>query len=93
MALEAFALRPKGTAAKLCGCDDRDAAERLRGADAAIPREISPPRRGDGMLFRVDLIGLDVVDEQDGLSLGRGGVVLRDRSAPASWWSRPGASG
>jgi len=64
MVLEGFALRPNGTVAKLAGCDDRDAAERLRGADIAIPRdEFADEEEG---IYQVDLIGLDVVDEQEG---------------------------
>jgi 16S rRNA processing protein RimM len=65
MPLEAFALRPNGTVAKLGGCDDRTAAERLRGADIAIPREEFAEEDEDG-IYQVDLIGLDVVDEQEG---------------------------
>lgn len=68
MALEGFALRPNGTVAKLAGCDDRDAAERLRGADIAIPREELGAEE-EGLLYQVDLIGLQVVDEQ-GNTLG-----------------------
>jgi len=64
MPLEGFALRPNGSVAKLGGCDDRDAAERLRGAEIAIPRE-EFAERDDG-IYQVDLIGLDVVDEQEG---------------------------
>ena len=64
MPLEDFALRPNGTVAKLGGCDDRDAAERLRGADIAVPRDELD--EAEGQLYQVDLIGLDVVDEQEG---------------------------
>lgn len=67
MPLESFALRPNGTVAKLGGCDDRDAAERLRGADIAVPRDELDAE--EGRLFQVDLIGLDVVDEK-GSALG-----------------------
>jgi 16S rRNA processing protein RimM len=64
MPLEGFALRPNGTVAKLGGCEDRTAAERLRGADVAIPRgEFAEEEEG---IYQVDLIGLDVVDEQEG---------------------------
>lgn len=69
MALEEFAVRPNGTAAKLAGCDDRDAAERLRGAEVAVPRE-ALGEAGDGSMYRVDLVGLEVVDDR-GASLGR----------------------
>lgn len=65
MALEEFAARPNGSAAKLAGCDDRDAAERLRGADVAVPRQaLDEP--GEGTLYRVDLIGLEVFDASGG---------------------------
>ena len=69
MALEDFAARPNGTMAKLGGCEDRDAAERLRGADVAIPREALGDAE-EGTLYRVDLLGLDVVDES-GAALGK----------------------
>ena len=67
MALEGFALRPNGTVAKLGGCDDRDAAELLRGADIAIPRDDFAEQEKE--IYQVDLIGFDVVDEQ-GARLG-----------------------
>ena len=62
MALEEFAVRPNGTVAKLAGCEDRDAAEALRGADIAIPREALGESE-EGSLFQVDLVGLEVVSE------------------------------
>ena len=68
MALEEFAVRPNGTAAKLAGCDDRDTAERLKGAEIAVPRQ-ALGELGEGMLFQVDLVGLEVVDET-GVRLG-----------------------
>lgn len=61
LALEDFAVRPNGTAAKLAGCDDRDAAGRLRGADVAVPRE-ALGEAGEGEAYLVDLVGLEVVD-------------------------------
>src|SRR5688572_9673108 len=69
MALEEFAVRPNGTAAKLTGCEDRDAAERLRGADIALPRE-ALGETDEESFFQVDLVGLEVVDES-GERLGR----------------------
>src|SRR5262245_34075179 len=69
MALEEFAVRPNGTAAKLAGCDDRDAAEKLRGADVAIPRDALGDAE-EGTLYRVDLLGLEVVDA-GGKALGK----------------------
>jgi 16S rRNA processing protein RimM len=65
MPLEAFFLRPNGTVAKLGGCDDRDAAELLRGAEIAIPREEFVAEE-EGEIYLVDLIGFDVVDEHEG---------------------------
>ena len=61
MAVEEFAVRPNGTAAKLAGCEDRDAAERLRGAEIAVPRAALGESE-EGSLFQVDLVGLEVVD-------------------------------
>jgi 16S rRNA processing protein RimM len=62
MVLEEFAVRPNGTAAKLAGCEDRDSAERLKGAEIAVPRQALGELE-DGALFQVDLVGLEVVDE------------------------------
>ncbi|HUP30216.1 MAG TPA: ribosome maturation factor RimM [Usitatibacter sp.] len=62
MALEEFALRPNGTAVKLAGCEDRDTAERMKGADIAIPRA-ALGESDEGSLFQVDLVGLEVVNE------------------------------
>ena len=62
MALEEFAVRPNGTAAKIAGCEDRDSAERLKGAEIAIPREALGESE-EGLLFQVDLVGLEVMDE------------------------------
>ena len=69
MPLEDFQLHAKGPVAKLAGCDDRDAAERLRGCDVAVTREALGEAE-QGTLYRVDLVGLQVKDE-DGRLLGR----------------------
>ena len=69
MPLEEFAVRPNGTMAKLGGCEDRTAAERLRNADVALPRE-ALGEADEGTLYQVDLIGLEVVDAK-GARLGR----------------------
>ena len=69
MALEDFAVHSKGPVAKLAGCDDRSAAEKMRGADVAIPREAMGEAE-EGQLYRVDLVGLAVVDAT-GAVLGR----------------------
>ena len=69
MGLEDFALHSKGPVAKLAGCDDRDGAERLRGAEVAVARaELGEAQ--EGSLYWIDLVGLDVVN-QVGESLGR----------------------
>jgi 16S rRNA processing protein RimM len=69
VSLEDFAVHSKGPVAKIAGCDDRDAADKLRGADVAIPRE-SMGDAEEGQLYRVDLVGLEVVDAS-GTVLGR----------------------
>ena len=69
MPLEEFAVRPNGTMAKLGGCEDRTAAERLRNAEVAIPREALGEAE-EGTLYQVDLIGLEVVDAK-GVRLGK----------------------
>jgi 16S rRNA processing protein RimM len=59
MALEAFELHAKGPVARLAGCEDRDAAERLRGSEIAVPREALGAAL-EGTLFQVDLEGFEV---------------------------------
>jgi 16S rRNA processing protein RimM len=68
VALEDFEVHSKGPVAKLAGCDDRDAADALRGADVAVTRDALGEAE-EGELFWVDLVGLEVVDEQ-GTRLG-----------------------
>ena len=67
--VEDFAMHAKGPVAKIVGCDDREAALRLYGADVAVPRE-ALGQADEGTIFWVDLVGLDVVDEEGG-TLGR----------------------
>ena len=69
MSLEGFEVHSKGPVAKLAGCDDREAAELLRGGDVGIPRA-ALGEAGEGTSYRVDLVGLDVVDEA-GMGLGK----------------------
>jgi 16S rRNA processing protein RimM len=69
MGVEDFALHSKGPVAKLAGCDDRTAADRLRGCDVAILRA-AMGEAGAGQIYRVDLVGLEVVDAR-GTGLGR----------------------
>jgi 16S rRNA processing protein RimM len=67
--LEDFELHAKGPVAKLAGCDDPEAVERLRGAEIAVTREALGEAEA-GTLYRVDLVGLQVKDES-GVVLGR----------------------
>jgi 16S rRNA processing protein RimM len=69
MALEEFALHSRGPVAKLAGCEDRGAAEALRGTDVAVDREVLGEAEA-GTWYQVDLLGLQVV-EASGLALGR----------------------
>jgi 16S rRNA processing protein RimM len=62
MALEDFEVHSKGPVAKLAGCDGRDAADALRGAEIAVTRDALGEAQ-EGTLYWVDLVGLDVVDE------------------------------
>jgi 16S rRNA processing protein RimM len=55
---------------KLEGCDDRDRAEALRGADIALPRDRLPADTAAGEYYWADLQGLLVVTTE-GVELGR----------------------
>jgi 16S rRNA processing protein RimM len=67
--LEEFEVHSKGPVAKLAGCGTREAAEQLRGADVAVARD-ALGEAGEGTLYQVDLIGLEVVDA-GGEALGK----------------------
>ncbi len=69
MELEEFEVHSKGPVAKLSGCEDRNAADALRACDVAVTRE-ELGDAGEGSMYWVDLIGLDVVDAS-GKSLGK----------------------
>jgi 16S rRNA processing protein RimM len=69
MDLEEFEVHSKGPVAKLAGCDAREAADALKGAEVALPRE-ALAQVEEGSLYQVDLVGLDVMEE-DGSLLGR----------------------
>ncbi len=58
----------KGIVAKFTGCNDRDAAARMRGQEIAIRREQLPAPE-EGEYYWVDLIGLRV-ETLDGTDLG-----------------------
>ena len=51
----------QAVAARLEGCDDRNAAAALRGNSVAVPREALPRTEG-GEYYWADLIGLNVVN-------------------------------
>ena len=68
MALEEFELHAKGPVARLAGCAERTAAERLRGCEIAVPRAALGEAE-EGTLFQADLEGFEVRAE-DGRALG-----------------------
>lgn len=67
--VEEGAVHGRSLIAKLEGCDDRDAAARLKGMDVALPRT-ELPASADGEYYWSDLIGLEVVN-REGVALGR----------------------
>jgi 16S rRNA processing protein RimM len=44
------------------GCNDRDAAEKLRGLKLHVPRSALPAEDGEDEFYQTDLIGLQVAD-------------------------------
>ncbi|MGB5201686.1 MAG: ribosome maturation factor RimM [Sedimenticolaceae bacterium] len=60
----------KVVVAKLVGCDDRDGAEALIGAEVTVPREQLPETTRPGEFYWADLIGLRVIT-LEGAELGR----------------------
>jgi 16S rRNA processing protein RimM len=69
MKIEDFAVHSRGPVAKFAACDDREAADKLRGCDVAVTRE-QLGEADAGSLYWVDLVGLEVVDEE-GTALGK----------------------
>ena len=61
--------RNTGLVARLAGFDDRTASETLKGIEIGVPREALPEAKA-GEHYWADLIGLDVVNQQNEL-LGR----------------------
>lgn len=55
--------------AKLAGCDDREAAARVKGLEIAVPRS-ELPVSADGEYYWSELIGLEVAN-REGVALGR----------------------
>ena len=72
--LEDFAVNVKGVIAKLKGCDDRTAAEKLVKREIGIPRD-ALEKTGDGEVFWFDLIGCDVVNAA-GNNLGKVATLM-----------------
>ncbi len=60
----------KAVVAKLVGCNDRDRAEALVGAEITVPREQLPETTRPGEFYWADLIGLRVITLK-GVDLGR----------------------
>ncbi len=56
-------------AAKLAGCEDREAAARYRGCEVAVPRE-DFPKAAPNEYYWTDLVGLEVVNTE-GENLGK----------------------
>jgi len=67
--VEDFAVNVKGVFAKLKGCDDRTAAEKLVKREIGIPRD-ALEQTAEGEVFWIDLIGCEVVNTT-GARLGR----------------------
>lgn len=59
----------KAVVAKLAGCNDRDGAEALVGADIVIPRSRLPATTQPGEFYWADLVGLRV-ETLEGVQLG-----------------------
>jgi 16S rRNA processing protein RimM len=64
LAVEKSEVHHESVAAKLAGCNDREAAALYRGRQIAIAREAFPAA-GENEFYWADLIGLSVVNEQD----------------------------
>lgn len=61
-AIEKAEMHGGSVAAKLAGCDDRDAAARYRGCKVAVARE-DLPEAGANEFYWADLVGLKVTNE------------------------------
>lgn len=60
---------PKGVVARIKGCDDRNAAEALRGVKLFVERARLPPAE-DGEFYHADLIGLQAFTPAGGDAIG-----------------------
>lgn len=62
--VESAEVHGESVAAKLQGCEDRDAAALFRGREIAVPRDAFPAA-GENEFYWADLIGLEVVNERN----------------------------
>jgi 16S rRNA processing protein RimM len=62
--VEKAQVQGQAVAAKLAGCDDRDAAAAYRGRQVAVPRS-ALPKAAENEFYWADLIGLKVVNTAD----------------------------
>ncbi|MBN1179574.1 MAG: 16S rRNA processing protein RimM [Anaerolineae bacterium] len=61
--LESIRLHQKGALVKLRGCDDRNAAEALRGQLLFVPREKAVPLE-EGEYYHYQIVGMEVTTDQ-----------------------------
>jgi 16S rRNA processing protein RimM len=78
--VEDGAVHGRSLIAKLEGCEDRQAAARLKGLEVAIPRD-EFPANADGEYYWSDLIGLEVAN-REGVALGRVGRLIETGASP-----------
>jgi 16S rRNA processing protein RimM len=67
--LEGGSVHGRSLLAKLRGCDDREAAARLKGLEIAVPRSALPASE-EGEHYWSDLVGLQVLN-REGVALGQ----------------------
>ena len=73
--VEAVRITGQGVLLKLAGCDDRDAAEDLRGSELLIP-ESERPKLPKGRAYYDQIIGITVLDDETGKEIGKVKNVL-----------------
>lgn len=78
--VEDGAVHGRSLIAKLEGCEDRQAATRLKGMEVAIPRD-EFPASADGEYYLSDLIGLEVAN-REGIGLGRVARLIETGASP-----------
>ena len=78
--VEDGAVHGRALIAKLQGCEDRQAATRLKGLEIAIPRD-EFPASADGEYYWSDLIGLEVAN-REGVALGRITRLIETGASP-----------